>query len=109
MFVAKNFNVEAPLVLLAMGALEGYPLPDPPRSAPKFVWAVEADAAFAGDVRAFFDGLRADASDLLSTGYSIADRRWWAFSMQTLATKASFSRASWAEVVSWQLRTPAAI
>lgn len=92
MFVARNFNVEAPLVMMQLGWLEGCPKKAPTSS--KFLWAIEADAAFHGDVRSFFDAFRSDPSDLLATGYTIVDHRWWAMSMSTLKRKPQFNRSS---------------
>ena len=76
LFTGRNFAVEPPLVLLRMGLLDGC-LDKPSRH--RFIWAVEADAAFVGsNVRTFFDAFRTDSRDLLSTGFQIADTRWWA-------------------------------
>ena len=76
LFTGRNFAVEPPLVLLRMGLLDG--CRDRP-SRRRFIWTVEADAAFVGpNVRTFFDAFRTDGRDLLSTGFQIADTRWWA-------------------------------
>ena len=91
MFVAKNFMVEAPIALMQLGQLEGCEA----RPVRDYVWAVEADAAFSGNVRTFFNAFLSDTSDLLSTGYMIADKRWWAFTMNTLEPKPmAFNRTS---------------
>ena len=81
LFTGRNFAVEPPLVLLRMGLLDG--CRDKP-SRRRFVWAVEADAAFVGpNVRTFFDAFHTDPRDLLSTGFQIADTRWWAKHIHT--------------------------
>jgi hypothetical protein len=72
---SRNLMVEPPLVLLHKGLLEGCDaLPVARR--PRFRWALEADAAFPGDVLSFFNSFLHDHSDLLSTGFTIADERW---------------------------------
>lgn len=96
-FVARNLMVEAPLVLLHEGMLEctaasGSEHEGGRRS--RHVWSLEADAAFAGSVRRFFDACRVDRSDLLSTGFTIAGSRWWASKLCTIAFKPRFRRTS---------------
>jgi hypothetical protein len=91
LFVARNFMVEPPLVLFWLGLLDGCS-DKPAQGRRRHIWAIEADAAYVGNVRTFFDRLRADESDLLSTGYQIADHRWWAHHITTFRRRFRFHR-----------------
>lgn len=90
-FAARNLLVEAPLALLRVGVLEGCTRPEL-----RHVWAVEADALFAGSVRSFFADWQSDPADLLSTGYTIGGTRWWAHRLSTMKDAPRFRSDSFA-------------
>ena len=90
LFTARNLMVDLPVVLYQLGVLEGCTQ----RRHHRYVWAVEADAVFAGAVGTFFAALRSDRSDLLSTGFTIAGKKWWGFKLSTFPERLSFQRTS---------------
>ena len=92
LYKPKNVLDGPPLIILMRrGKLDGCKRDADRRP----VWTLEADAAFTGDVLKFFAEFEADkTTDLLSTGFSLGDKRWWAHSLSTLETKLRFNHSS---------------
>ena len=86
----KNFLDGPPLlILLRRGLLPGCTSArDVAKHDRRNLWSIEADAVFVGDPREFFDECdrRFDEADLLSTGFQLADGRWWAHNLNTLSS-----------------------